>query len=170
MRQLILMRHGKAVAASATGDHTRALSPRGRAEALEAGRRIAELARPEAMLVSDSTRTLETLDSAAPALPQDLARRVTRNLYGASADAILAEIRATPDEVATLLVIGHNPGIGDLARRLARDGEDGAIARLAEGFPTSCFAVIETDVDTWSALDAAGRLAFLLPADERSGG
>ena len=170
MRQLIVMRHGKAVGASTTGDHTRALSPRGRAEALEAARRMAALARPDAVLVSDSTRTRETLDCAAPALPPALPRRVTRNLYGAGADAILAEIRATPDDVATLLVIGHNPGIGDLARRLARDGEGAALARLAEGFPTSCFAVIDLAIDGWSALDAPGRLAFLLPADERSGG
>ena len=169
MRQLILMRHGKAVAASATGDHARALSPRGRAEALEAGRRIAALARPDAVLLSDSTRTRETLDSAAPALSPDLARRITRNLYGAGTDAILAEIRATPDEVASLLVIGHNPGLGDLARRLARDGEAGTLARLAEGFPTSCFAVIDLPVENWGALDAPGRLIFLLPGDERSG-
>lgn len=164
------MRHGKAVGASATGDHSRTLAPRGRAEALEAARRMAAFARPEAVLVSDSARTRETLDSAAPALPRHLVRRITRTLYGASPDAILAEIRTTPDAVSALLVIGHNPGIGDLARRLAGEGEGGALARLAEGFPTSCFAVLELPVDAWSALDAPGRLVFLLPADERTGG
>ncbi len=169
MRQLILMRHGKAVGASATGDHARSLSPRGRAEALESGRRIAALVRPDAVLLSDSARTRETLDSAAPALPPDLARRVTRSLYGAGADAILAEVRTTSDAVAALLVIGHNPGIGDLARRLAGDGDGAALARLAGGFPTSCFAVIDLAVDGWGAVEAPGRLAFLLPADERSG-
>lgn len=169
MRQLILMRHGKAEGATGRGDHARGLTPRGRAEALEAGRRIAALARPRAALVSDSTRTLETLAAAEPALPADLARRVTRALYGATADTILDEIRATPDDVDCLLVIGHNPGIGDLARGLAGDGDARDLGRLAQGFPTSCFAVLDLTDATWTTLGDSGRLGFLLPADERSG-
>ena len=168
MRQLILMRHAKAEPAAGQGDHGRALSRRGQAEALEAGRRIAALARPGAALVSDSARTRQTLDCAAPALPAGLSRRFTRALYGATADAILAEVRATSPEVACLLVIGHNPGIGDLARRLAADGEAEALERVAAGFPTSCFAVVDLPADSWKEA-GPGRLAFLLPADERSG-
>lgn len=169
MRQLILMRHGKAENAAGQGDHLRPLSRRGRAEALEAARRMAALARPGAALVSDSTRTRQTMDSAAPALPADLPCRFTRALYGATADAILAEVMATPAEIGSLLVVGHNPGMGDLARRLAAEGEPAALARLAAGFPTSCFAVIDLPAEDWAGAGVPGRLAFLLPADERSG-
>ncbi len=169
MRYLILMRHGKAEPGSSAGDHGRGLTARGRAEAQEAGRRIAEMARPDAVLLSDSTRTRETLESAAPALPADLPREATRTLYAATAETILDTVRATSDDVACLLVIGHNPGIGDLARRLAGEGAKRDLARLADGFPTSCFAVLEIDAARWSEIGRPGRLAFLLPADERSG-
>ena len=168
MRRLILMRHAKAQPASGQDDHGRALSPRGRAEALEAGRRIAALAHPDAALVSDSRRTRETFDSASPALPPALPCRITRAIYGASAAAILAEVEQTSDEVACLLVIGHNPGIGELARRLSGKGRDTDLASLDAGFPTSCFAIIDIEAQRWADGGAPGRLVFLLPADERS--
>ncbi len=169
MRQLILMRHGKAETASGGGDHARPLTPRGRAEAAEAGRRLAAAARPALALVSDSARTRDTFACLAPALDPALPHTFTRALYGATAEAILGEVRAAPDEAAAVLVVGHNPGIGDLARRLAGAGDAAALAALAEGFPTSCFAVIDLDGDRWAEVGAPGRLRFLLPADERSG-
>jgi phosphohistidine phosphatase len=168
MRRLILMRHGKAEAATAQSDHERALVPRGRAEALEAARRMMVLAAPEAALVSDSRRTHQTFDSAAPALPAGLPCRFTRTLYGASATAILAEVKQTSDDFGCLLVIGHNPGICDLARSLARKGSTRDLERLASGFPTSCFAIIDIKAESWSELDGPGRLVFLLPPDERA--
>lgn len=170
MRQLILMRHGKAEAGAAgQGDHGRGLTARGRAEALEAARRLAALAHPDAALVSDSTRTRQTIESALPALPAALPCRFTRSLYGATPEAILAEVRTTPPDVSCLLVIGHNPGMGDLARRLAAEGDPQALARLAAGFPTSCFALLELATADWATVGTPGRLRFLLPADERSG-
>ncbi len=169
MRRLILMRHGKAETASGQGDHGRGLVPRGRTEAREAARRMALLAPPDAALVSDSRRTRETFDSAAPALPSGLPCRATRALYGAAPKAILAEIGQTSETIDCLLVIGHNPGIGDLARSLAREGESRDLDRLAAGFPTSCFALLEVEGSAWSDIGAPGRLVFLLPADERSG-
>ena len=169
VRQLILMRHGKAEADSGGGDHARVLSSRGRAEAAEAGRRLAAVARPALALVSDSARTRQTFEALAPALDPAPILTVTRTLYGAAPDTILAELRAAPDEAAAVLVIGHNPGIGELARRLAGEGEAAALDALAEGFPTSCFAVIDLDGDRWADIGIPGRLRFLLPRDERSG-
>ena len=169
MRRLILMRHGKAETATGQGDHARPRSARGRLEAAEAGRRLAALAAPALALVSDSARTRQTFEGAAPAFAPALPHRVTHALYGATAEAILAEVRVTPADVASLLVIGHNPGTSDLARRLAGTGAAADLDSLARGFPTSCFAVLELGVETWGDVGAPGRLAFLLPADERSG-
>lgn len=169
MRQLILMRHGKAETASGGGDHARSLSARGRAEAAEAGRRLAAVARPTLALVSDSARTRQTFDCVAPALDPAPAVRHTRAIYGVTADAILAAVRALPDEESCVLVVGHNPGSGDLARRLAGSGEARDLAALANGFPTSCFAVIDLVGDRWAEVGTPGRLRFLLPADERAG-
>lgn len=171
MRQLILMRHAKAEAAASGGggDHDRALSARGRAEAAEAGRRLAALAQPALALISDSARTRQTFEALAPALDPAPSLIVTRALYGATAEAILGEIRGASDEAGVLLVLGHNPGIGDLARRIAGSGDTAAHRALAERFPTSCFAVVDLDADRWADVGAPGRLRFLLPADERSG-
>ena len=169
MRQLILMRHAKAETAQERGDHPRPLSPRGRAEAAEAGRRLAAAAKPALALVSDSARTRDTFACIAPALDPDLPHAFTRALYDATAEAILAEVRAAPDGAAAVLVIGHNPGIGDLVRHLAGAGDAAAPDAAVQGFPTSCFAVIDLDGDRWADVGAPGRLRFLLPADERSG-
>ena len=169
MRRIIVMRHAKAEPASGGGDHGRPLATRGRAEAFEAARRMAALAPPDAVLVSDSRRTRETFDNAAPALPPELPCRFTPALYGASVTAILAEVRRTSDDARCLLVIGHNPGIGDFARSLAGEGRADDLATLSAGFPTSCFALIEVEAPSWTDLGPPGRLVFLLPADERSG-
>ncbi len=162
MRQLILMRHGEAEAASGRGDHPRPLTARGRAEALEAAGWLAALARPDAALVSDSVRTRETFDCAAPALPPGLPCRVSRALYDASSETLLAEIRTAAAAVSSLLVVGHNPGIGDLARRLAGDGDADALRRLGERFPTSGIAVIDVGTASWAEVGAPGRLVALL--------
>lgn len=160
------MRHAEAEPASGGGDHARRLSQPGRAEAAAAGRRMVALARPDFALLSDSVRTRETFDRA---LPEGAPLHgATRRLYDAAADAILGEVRAIPDEVETLLVIGHNPGVADLARRLARDGDGRDLARLAARFPASRFAVIALDGDTWGAVGAPGRLDRLIDADRRS--
>ena len=163
------MRHAKAEAGSGADDHARPLSRRGRAEGAEAGRRLAALLRPDLVLASDSARTRATVEQLAAAFTPALPRRFTRDLYGVAAEAILAEVRATPPEVRCLLVVGHNPGIGDLARRLAGGGDPAALATLRDGFPTSCFAILSLDLAGWSEAGPPGRLDDLFPADERSG-
>ena len=119
--------------------------------------------------MSDSVRTRQTFDRIAPALDPALDVAFTRALYGATAEAILAAIRAAPDAANSLLIVGHNPGTGDLARRLAGTGDAADIAALARGFPTSCFAVIDLDGERWADVGTPGRLRFLLPAGDRAG-
>lgn len=165
MPTLILMRHSKAVNHSAD-DHGRALSERGRAEAAEAGLALLRLARPDYALVSDAVRTRETFEAVQKVLAAPVTHRVSARLYAASPATILSEVATAPTEARRLLVVGHNPGLADLARTLAGSGESEALASLGAHFPTSAFAVLALDGESWSGLGAPGRLESVYERDE----
>ena len=170
MVELILMRHGKAVASSPAGDHARSLSSRGLDEAGKAGAELLRLGLPDFALVSDARRTRETFDRVVDVAARPIAHRFEPDLYAASPRAILAAIAAAPPDCRRLLVIGHNPGIGDLARELcAADDSDLATAMDAH-FPTSALALIRLDTDRWAQAKAGGRLAaYIVPQAWREG-
>ena len=98
---------------------------------------------PDRVMVSTSERTRETWQRLADALaavpPVDYEER----LYNAGSETILALAKHIEPPVRTLLVIGHNPGLHDLARLLIASGDVEARERLNEGLPTSGLAVID---------------------------
>lgn len=158
MKTLILLRHSKAVAESKAGDHARALSPRGRREALRAGEAIKQRVVPDFALVSDSRRTRETFDQVIGAMGLDIPHRFEPGLYGADTRTLTALIADAPAEAGGLLVVGHNPGMGDLARNLAVAGDKKLRNTLAGGFPTSAFALIRLKGAEWAAVAEGGTL------------
>ncbi len=166
MRRLILLRHSKTVAAVPAGDHARHLSPRGIAEATMAAHKLWSLALPDYALVSDARRTRETFDRIAQATGREVPHRFEPRLYGASEGQILDLVTQTPETVQILLVIGHNPGLGGLARRLARSGSAHERRHLDEHFPTSSFVVIALDEAPWSDAERGGRLEALVAAGD----
>jgi phosphohistidine phosphatase len=166
MRRLLLLRHAKAERAKPNGrDHERALEERGRADARRIG---GYLARhnfvPDRALVSPATRTRETWALASQALEQTPAADFDERIYEATPQAILKAIQETPPNVRTLLVIGHNPGLQELAAQLIAAGDVEARQRLKEHFPTSALAAIGIASD-WGGLHPhAGRLEhFVTP-------
>ena len=161
MLRLILMRHAEAEPAKGRGDHARPLSRRGRHEADAAARAFAHHLRPDLVITSDSARTVATVDHVTGALDPEPPRRVLPGLYGATPEAILADLRDVPPEARTVLVVGHNPGIGQLARDLARSGAPADLAALAAHFPTACFAVLAIDAPSWAEAPAPARLERL---------
>jgi phosphohistidine phosphatase len=86
-------------------------------------------------------------------------------LYNATSEAILAIVKQTKSDIRTLLVIGHNPGLYDLARVLIASGDIEARERLNEGLPTAGLAVIDFAAESWRKLhEHAGRLEhFITP-------
>ena len=76
-------------------------------------------------------------------------------------------LRRAPDEARTLLLIGHNPGLGSLAASLCGSGAKKTLERMSTKFPTAGLAVIDFDVAHWSDIaNGAGRLeAFVRPKD-----
>ena len=76
-------------------------------------------------------------------------------------------LHRAPDEARTLLLIGHNPGLGALAASLCGAGSKKALETMRTKFPTAGLAVIDFDLEHWSDVaDGAGRLeAFVRPKD-----
>ena len=137
--RLMLLRHAKTEKAEpGMRDHVRRLTERGRHDAPVIG---AYMARhkliPDRVLVSTSERTRETWEHLAPALSARPRVIYEERLYNAGADAILALVQKTETAVKSLLVIGHNPGLHDLARLLIATGDVEARERLNEGLPNS---------------------------------
>ena len=101
-------------------------------------------------------RTRETWDRLAPALAAAPPVVYEERLYNAGAEAIIALVKETAAAVHTLLVIGHNPGLHDVARILIASGDVEARERLNEGLPTSGLVVIDFPVERWRKLHAHG--------------
>ncbi|WP_340538389.1 SixA phosphatase family protein [Nocardioides sp. GXZ039] len=144
-RTLVVMRHAKAEAHGPT-DALRELSERGRDDAAEAGRWLAhEGFVPQQALVSSATRTAQTWESLAGAAGWTVAPALDRGLYAADVDSALETVRAADDAHTSLIVVGHNPTMADLALLLddGRGERAAGDALAAHGFPTSALAVFE---------------------------
>src|ERR1700733_14410872 len=140
MKRLGLFRHAKAEARSAGGDDfDRALTARGLSDAGLVGRLIAERGfAPDLALVSSARRAKETWDAARVAFPGAIVE-ICDDLYNARAEEIAAEVERFAATAETVMVIGHNPGLQELAvGLLCRDaGSAGDGERLSSHFPTS---------------------------------
>jgi len=155
MDRLILFRHGKAEAESASGeDFDRRLAPRGVRESAQTGATLADLGlRPDLVLASPSARTRETWAAAEPNFPNAKAQ-FDPHLYHADSGAIRHAAERAGKGVGTVMVVGHNPGLQELAVRLLQEGSAPAslIHRAQRQFPTAAAAVF--------LFDDAGRPAY----------
>lgn len=167
MRRLILLRHAKSDRPAGVADRERPLNPRGRRAAPAVGAHLAKAGfRPDLALVSPAQRTRETWEAVAAGLG-DPETRWQPEIYEAPAERILAVIRTAPDQAGTVIVVGHNPGLGDLASDLVGEGPREARSRLALEFPTAAYAVIDFDAARWAEVaPKRGRLErFVRPRD-----
>jgi len=116
------------------------------------------------VLCSSALRTRETLDLLRSTLGE-VAVEVEEQLYGASSETLLERIRSVPDEVDSVLLIGHNPGLQDLALLLAARGAN--LKRLEAKFPTAAFAALA--LGQWSTLGPgdAELVTYLVPKQLR---
>jgi len=164
MRRLHLLRHAKSSwDDDALRDRDRPLAPRGR----RATRRIAKWARkhdvrPQLVVSSSAVRARETLQGVLPGLGEPEVW-IELALYAASAETLLERVRALPDEADEAMLVGHNPGLGDLLLLLAEPGElrDRAEAKV----PTGALATLEADIERWAELEPGGArvVSFVVP-------
>lgn len=165
MPTLLLLRHAKSSWADPNlSDHARPLAPRGR----QAAKRLARYVdshglRPELVLCSSAQRARETLELLRPALGPDADVGLEDELYGADTDGLVRRLRAVGNHVESVLLVGHNPGLQDLAVSLAGDGEPKAMQLLRTKFPTGALAILDVGPTGWTRLGpGAARLTQLV--------
>lgn len=141
-RRLIVMRHCKSSwDHPELGDHARPLNKRGRRDAPAVGRRLRDLGwMPDAAISSDAQRTRETWQLMSPEFGATVPVTFTNRLYGASATELAEVIEAQPADLASLLVLGHNPGWERFASWLA--GEP-------HGMTTGNAVCLTADTPSW---------------------
>jgi len=165
--RLILLRHAKSEKAEpGEADRERRLNARGKSDAPVVGAYIARHGLiPDLVLISPSVRTRETCERVVAELAERPREKFEERLYNAGRAAIVALIKETAPAVRTLMVIGHNPGLHDVARNLIASGDVEARERLNEGLPTSGLVVIDFAGEDWRKLHArSGRIVhFVTP-------
>jgi phosphohistidine phosphatase len=173
MHQLLLLRHAKSSRDDADlADRDRILTERGRRAAVAMRQAMRELGlAPDLVLVSPARRTLQTLDALEPWDDTPLREQI-EGLYLATPALMLRVLHEVAETVRSVLLIGHNPGLHDLAQALIAGAQPtDATRRLGAGYPTGALAEFAV-AGPWTRLGpGAGRLTrFITPRElERSG-
>jgi phosphohistidine phosphatase len=166
VRRLVLLRHAKSAWPSGVPDHDRPLAGKGRRNAKATGGWFtAEGPRPDLVLCSDALRARQTWEITAAVLDPAPACRLEPTLYGGAPEELIDLARATPGDVGTLVLIGHEPTMSQTADLLAGRGSDAsALRRLHDKFPTSGVAVLRF-TGSWSDLGPGQAVleAFAVP-------
>lgn len=163
MKILTLLRHAKSGWDDpVTRDFDRPLNPRGRRAARTVGAEMkAQDLAFDLVLASPARRVIETLEEVTAAFGP-LRRRFDERLYLAAVPTLLEIIRDTPDEVGRLMLMGHNPGLEQIALLLSRRG--GPLRPEVEiKYPTGTLVEIELPVDRWAdAREGDGNMVRLI--------
>lgn len=167
MRQLLLLRHAKSSWDDPRiTDHARPLNARGRLAAAAMARAMRDLGlAPDLVLVSSARRTLQTLEALEPWNDAPLIEPMEA-LYLASPRILFQELRKTAETVRSVLLIGHNPGLHELAMALAGPqamaGGTDLVRRLAAGYPSATLTEFVIPGPWWAIDEGSGRLVRML--------
>ncbi|MDO9058223.1 MAG: histidine phosphatase family protein [Bradyrhizobium sp.] len=155
MRRLMLLRHAKTEHDAPSGrDQDRRLDDRGRTDAAEIGGWIGRHPPfPDSVLVSPAVRANQTWEIAREAM-KDLAPpphvEFPPELYGADPTQLLEAIHAAAAaDPRALMLVGHNPGMHELALMLTGSGDAAGRKQLGDNLPTSGLAMFDFEVDDW---------------------
>jgi phosphohistidine phosphatase len=165
MTTLHVLRHAKSSwADSNLDDVDRPLSDRGRraATAMAAYLEARSLA-VDLVLVSPARRTRQTWDLVGTGVDARVVR-VEPSIYAADVNELLDLVRATSDDIRSLLLVGHNPGCYLLTTSLTGSADDDASVRFDDGYPTGAFATLIFDRAWKDVAPGSGRLvSFVRP-------
>lgn len=162
MKRLHILRHAKSSWGDPDlADHERPLAPRGEKAAVKIAEhvRAAEIA-PGLVLSSTALRARQTLAALLPVLPAEAEIRIQDWLYGAGVGDVLTRLREVNEGVGSVLVVGHNPTLHELA--LALTCREDALER----FPTGALASVALAVPWVDLAEGTAELeAFVIPRE-----
>jgi phosphohistidine phosphatase len=167
-RQIHLLRHAKSSRDDAElSDHERPLAARGvkATQLLREHLRAIGLA-PDLVLCSSARRALQTLDGVREGLPPETAVEVEDRLYSAGPAELLSRLQELPEQVGSVMLIGHNPAVEELARELIGFGDHATRTRIEAKYPTGGLASLRFEVP-WAQLDGGKATveSFVVPKD-----
>ena len=169
MTVLALLRHAKAVKDDPGGDHARALSDTGRAAAAAAGERLSRsLPSNFQVFASDARRTRQTAELAFPS-HAGLRLHLEPALYAASLGSLMTFVEQLPADVSAAVLVGHNPGLSELAFTLAGSGDPADLERLAEGLATADAVVLDLPEGWAGVAPRSARVVSLLARKDAEG-
>jgi phosphohistidine phosphatase len=167
VKTLLLLRHAKSSWDDpALDDRNRPLASRGKKAAERIGRYLQDNEiRPALVLCSPARRARDTLAIVRPGLGTDVEVTTDDAIYTFDADDLVERLRSVPSSVDSVMVVGHNPALHDLASLLTGEGDSAALAQLRVKFPTGALAMLDLGGMEWSRLGAgqAYLTALVLP-------
>ena len=170
MKTIVLLRHAKSAWGLDVDDHERPLSGRGRRDSLAVGALMDKRhLEPDLVYCSTATRAQQTWHRAVKGGAKAADVHYEERIYEAFVPELIKVIRKTSEDVSTLMLVGHAPGIPDLVDKLAvRKGDKATWARLDDKFPTSGMAVLSY-AGSWADLsrDSATLVDFEVPRGKK---
>ncbi|WP_030266866.1 SixA phosphatase family protein [Streptomyces sp. NRRL B-24484] len=164
-RTLVVLRHAKSAWPEGVPDGRRPLGPRGLRDAPVAGRWLHGRGLvPDAVVCSPALRTRQTLELAAAGWEESPPVVFDERLYGADGDDLVEVVRGLDPAAATVLLVGHQPGVQDLVEFMAGGPGGEAMDRLRAKYPTSGVAVLALTGPWRDAASGSARLVdFAVP-------
>jgi phosphohistidine phosphatase len=158
MKTIYLLRHAKSSwKDDGIEDIDRPLAKRGKAAARAMRRHLAESkVKPAQILCSPARRTRDTLAIVQGGFASAVPVRFEKGIYMAEAQALLRRLKRLGDSIGSVMIVGHNPGLAELALSLTDGRESEPRRDLAAKFPTCALAVIHSEVERWGDLGTGG--------------
>jgi phosphohistidine phosphatase len=168
MRRLFLVRHAKAELSVGRDDYARKLTERGCTDARRVAKALgARHFLPDVLIHSGAARAKQTAEIFAAEWRSKVELEQDTRLYDASLITLLDRTRALRDEHKRVGLVGHNPGLGELATALTGSGAEPERHRLAAKYPTGAVAVLGFSIQRWEQVERnSGMLALYLTPTE----
>ena len=150
MHMLHLLRHAKSSWKEEVEDHERRLNRRGREAARRVGLALPAIGKLDLILCSSARRTRETMELVFAEFRVQPRSVFEDEIYEASKEALMGRLRRLPEDIGNVLLIGHNPGLHELAMAIADTNTAGFRALSSGKFPTAARASFRV-AEPWSA-------------------